>query len=153
MSNAFRSLLFSLSGRFDLAPREDASEYAFSWEGMTVRLLPDPKDGEFILVDAEIGDPQLRGLLQNPAVLSALHRLNGEAVGVRDWRFALDETDAPILRANFRAADFEGPTALDGIVADAARFADVVLVLAEMEASTKKDVDAEDPKKFNFLRA
>jgi hypothetical protein len=135
MSKAFKSLSFPLSGRFGLDPRDDVSEYAFEWEGRTVRIMANPKEEELILVEIELSGQAARKHLENQAALAALHRLNGEAVALRDWRFAIDETDAPFLRANFRAADFEGVGALDSIVADAARNADIVLALVEIAAT------------------
>lgn len=152
MTNAFRSLLFSISGRFGLEPREDTFEYDFEWEGRTVRILPNPKDEDLILVETELGGPTVRKLFEDQAVLVALHRLNGEAVAIRDWRFALDETEAPILRANFRAVDFEGVGAFDAIVADAARFADIVISMAEIAAGEGKRVSSVASEEVTFLR-
>jgi hypothetical protein len=135
MSNAFRSLISSISGRLGLDPRADVIEYEFEWEGRTVRILPNPKDDELILVEAEFVDPEARPALETAAALTTLHRLNGEAVAVQDWRFAIDEAGTPILRANFRARDFEVPGGFEEIVGSAARFGDLVVAAAEIAAA------------------
>ena len=132
MSNAFQSLCRSISGGLGLDPREDVTEYEFDWEGRTVRILPNPKDEELILVEAEFVDAETRSVLGTAAALTTLHRLNGEAVAIQDWRFALDEAGTPMLRANFRARDFEVPGSFEGIIVSAASFADLVLSVAEI---------------------
>lgn len=158
MSSAFRSLLFSIAGRLGLDPRRDAAEYEFEWEGRKVRILPNPKDEELILVEAEFGDPEARRVLGTAAALTTLHRLNGEAVAVQDWRFVLDEAETAILRANFRSRDFEAHGGFEEVLASAARFGDLVLAVAEIaaggtEASGTEEAPRDASLTPGFMRA
>jgi hypothetical protein len=128
------------------------TEYEFEWEGRTVRILPNPKDEELILVEAEFVDAETRSVLRSVAVLTALHRLNGEAVSIQDWRLAIDEAGAMILRANFRARDFEASGGFEEIVMSAGNFGDLVLSIAKI-LSVEPEVHARDLSAINqFIR-
>jgi hypothetical protein len=82
--------------------------------GRTVRIPCNTKNDKLILFEAEFVNPETRPALETAAALTTLHRLKGEALAVQDLRFAIDEAGPRILRANFRARDFEVPGRLRG---------------------------------------
>ena len=152
MSEVFRSVARTLSRRFSLEPREDRTEFEFDIAGRTISILPNPKDARFILVETGFVSAEDRSRLEADAALAVIHRLNGEAMAVQDWRFALDEAGAPVLRANFEERDFEDPNAVDAIIEGAVRFADLVMAAADIASAKAKEEAVFSPSDFGYIR-
>jgi hypothetical protein len=118
------------ASHFQLDHRDDASELEFIIGDRTVCILPNPKDEHLILAETGFNSSEARELLTGEAALAVLHRLNGEAMLIKDWRFVLDEDDMPLLRASFKKEDFETAGAAEALLAEAIRFADLAITLA-----------------------
>lgn len=152
MSDVFRSVARVLSRRFSLEARDDRTEFEFDVAGRTISILPNPKDARLVLVEAAFSSAEDRRRLEGDAALAVIHRLNGEAMAVQDWRFVLDEDGAPVLRANFEESDFEDPNAVDLLIEGAVRFSDVVMAAADIASAKAKEEAVFSPADFGYLR-
>lgn len=159
---AFKAVAQVIGRWFGASIDPDAMELEIELDQQdrALRILPNPKEQDLILVEIRMSAQETASLLEKPEAQVTLHRVNGDAMASQDWRFCVDADGSALIRASFHAAGIASESAIEQAFLAGNQFVDMLLALMNGSvAPSKSEVPAlndslrSDAKRFHIMRA
>jgi hypothetical protein len=113
-------------------------EIELDHQGRILRVLPNPRDESLILIEVCLSPREGESLLAEAETSALLHRINGDAMAIQDWRFCLDADGSALVRASFYGGDFASELFAEQVFSEANQFVDMLLATAQICLRSRK---------------